>query len=186
MDSSCLWESSFTGIEALRGSLFGPTQLFPGSVTCREGESGYSRGKGTKHAQRLLQTAWNGSNTFVGGHYPIIFVYTCHFDSLPGERTTSSIPPVENFTRFSCWWCSYLFLVDVLFIYSILAYYGVQRLKETTLDLTVVLRYGLAFNVMQKPLFWMGTLAVPLLAMMIDMFKAWNPKGISWWNFGRH
>ena len=33
-------------------------------------------------------------------------------------------------------------------------------------------RYGLAFHVMQKPLFWMGTLAVPLLAMMIDMFKA--------------
>jgi len=33
--------------------------------------------------------------------------------------------------------------------------------------------YGLAFHVMQKPLFWMGTLAVPLLAMMIDMFKAY-------------
>jgi hypothetical protein len=33
-------------------------------------------------------------------------------------------------------------------------------------------RYGLAFHVTQRPLFWMGTLAVPLLAMMIDMFKA--------------
>lgn len=33
--------------------------------------------------------------------------------------------------------------------------------------------YGLAFHVTQRPLFWMGTLAVPLLATMIDMFKAY-------------
>ena len=38
--------------------------------------------------------------------------------------------------------------------------------------LNVLNRYLLVYHVMSKPLFWMGTVAVPLLAMMIDMFKA--------------